>query len=211
MTLCGIEYSVNRNLKENIMNLDKKQAKKSLNEIQQTMQKTARAIESSEASPFLILWGAVWVLAYTASHYYLQYVHIIMWAMSAIGGIGSFVITMQQRSKNPIKSTSPKNPSRKIGVMWFSVFAYASILLFILQPFNGLQMNAVIVITVMLAYIIMGLWFSSRLLLTLGVAITLSTLIGYAVLTPYYCIWMAATGGLTLLLTGIIIKLKWRF
>lgn len=192
------------------MDIDKNQAQESLNAVQETMERAGKSIASSEASPMLILWGGVWVVAYTFSHFYLQHVVIIMWSMSLIGGIGSLFIIKQHRSKATVKSKSPNNLSRKVGWMWFFVFLYLSIWMFVLQPFNGLQMNAAIVIAVMFAYVIMGLWFNSRFLLVLGLSITVTTLIGYAVLTPYYCLWMAATGGLALLLTGIIMRLKWR-
>ncbi len=191
------------------MDIDKKQAQESLDTVQKTMERTGRAIASSYANPMLILWGAIWVIAYTSSHFYLQHVAIIMWSMALIGGVGSLFIIKQHRPKAPVKSTSQNNLSRKTGWMWFFVFLYLSIWMFVLQPFNGLQMNAAIVIAVMFAYVIMGLWFNSWFLLILGISITATTLLGYAVLTPYYCLWMAATGGMALLVTGITIRLRW--
>jgi len=192
------------------MDIDTTQAQESLDAVAETMDRAEKSIESSYSSPMLILWGAVWVAAYTASHFYMQHVAMIMWTMAIVGSIGSFIIVMKERSNAPVKSTSSNNLSRKIGWMWLFVFSYLTILMFVLQPFNGLQMNAAIVITVMFMYVMMGLLYGSRYLLVLGLVITAATLIGYAILTPYYCLWMAATGGLALLLTGIIIRLKWR-
>ena len=192
------------------MDIDKNQAQQSLDTVQETMDKASKSIESAYSSPMLILWGTVWVVAYSASHFYMQYVATFMWSMAVVGGIGSLIIIMKERSDAPVKSKSDNSLSRKVWWLWFYVFVYLSIFLFIFSPFNGLQMNAAIVIAVMFMYVAMGLLFSSRYLLVLGLAVTVTTLIGYALLTPYYCLWMAATGGLALLLTGIIIRLKWR-
>ena len=192
------------------MDIDKNQAQESLDVVQETIERAGKSIESAYSSPMLIMWGTVWVVAYSASHFYIRYVAAIMWSMAVVGGIGSLIIVMKERSNAPVKSKSDNSLLRKVGWLWFYVFVYLSIWMFIFSPFNGLQMNAAIVIAVMFMYVAMGLLFSSRYLLVLGLAVTATTLIGYALLTPYYCLWMAATGGLTLLLTGIIIRLKWR-
>jgi len=57
---------------------------------------------------------------------------------------------------------------------------------------------------------VMGLWFCSYFMVLLGLGVTAATLIGYYLLTPYYCLWMAAMGGGALLATGVYIRVCWR-
>ncbi len=192
------------------MDIDKNQAQESLDAVQETIGKAEKSIFSAYANPMLILWGTVWVVAYTASHFYLQHVWAIMWTAAAIGGIGSFFIILKYFSDAPVKSASGNNLLRKVVWMWIFLSLYLLIWLYILKPFNGQQLNAFLMTAAMFAYVIMGLWFSSRFFIALGLIITVTTLIGYAALKPYYCLWMAATVGLALLLTGIYIRLKWR-
>ncbi len=73
-----------------------------------------------------------------------------------------------------------------------------------------MQCNVFISTAGMFAYVVMGLWFNSRFMIILGLALTGVTLVGFYLLTPYYCLWMAIMGGGTLLGTGMYIRVRWR-
>lgn len=191
------------------MDINTQQAQETLDTVQATMQRASRSIYSSFANPLLILWGALWVAAYTTSHFHLKHVATIMWGMSIIGSIGTFLIYKMYWPNAPVK-TSNNILNKKVGLMWFFVYLFVAALMFILKPFSGMQLNAALVTACMLAYVIMGLWFSNRSLIAIGLAVTIATLIGVEFFKPYYCLWMAATGGIALLLTGLYIRLEWR-
>ena len=192
------------------MDIDKTQAQEALDAVAETMDKASKSMSSAYGSPMLILWGVLWVVAYAGSHFYPEHSASFMKGMAVVGNIGMFLIHRLYRKNVPVKSKSANNPLRKVWIMWFIVFAYLVINMFILQPSNGLQFNVTIVMAVMLAYVLTGLWYNERLILVLGIAVTVATLIGYAAFKPYYCLWMAATGGLAFLLTGLYIHRKWR-
>lgn len=192
------------------ININDQQANETLEMIQQTKEKTRKALSSSDSSPWLLLWGTLWIAAYTTCHFYLRYANLIFTVMCIIGGFGSWGIVWWQKKQGLVKTES-KNPlGRKIFWFWFFLFTYLSIWFALLSPFNGLQMNAVIVTAVMFAYIVMGLLYEEKSLTVIGIFITALTLLAYFLFPAYYCLSLAIFGGGTLLGTGIYMRLKWR-
>lgn len=190
------------------MDMSEKDARQSLNQIQNASAQMRKAVASSYAGDSLILWGVLWAGAFTIAHFYLAYAFHIFMAMAAVGGIGTFVIWRVFHSKAPVKNSS--GLWWRMFWFWTFLFIYIFIWLSILAPFSGLQCNAFICTVVMFAYIVLGLWFESYFMVFLGLAVTAATLIGYHFLTPYYCLWMAVMGGGALLGTGLYIRICWR-
>jgi hypothetical protein len=195
---------------ETPVNINDQQAKETLKMIQQTTEKTKKALTSYDSSPWLLLWGGVWIAAYTTCHFYLQHANLIFTIMSIIGGFGSWGIVWWQNKQGLVKTDSHNPLGRKIFWFWFFLFTYISIWLALLSPFNGLQLNAVIVTAVMFAYIVMGLLYETALLMIIGIFITAITLLAYYIFPTYYCLGLAFFGGGTLFGTGVYLRLKWR-
>jgi hypothetical protein len=186
-------------------------AQESLAMVNDVMAQTRKAIASTYANPLLILWGIIWVVSFTAAHFYLVYVHYIFWGLSAVGVVGTLIIVWISRTRLSVRS----GPRFRIGwrMLWFWIllFIYAFIWLEILAPFNGLQLNAVLSTAAMFGYIVIGLWVGSYFMVWLGLAVTATTLIGFYLLPHYYyCLWMAITGGCAILCTGLYIRFRWR-
>jgi hypothetical protein len=192
------------------MNVSQEEAQASLSTVRNVTTRTHRAIASAYANPLLILWGVLWIIAFTAAHFYLSYAFHIFMAMAAVGGIGTAAIFRIFHTKTPIKDASTTRAGWRITVFWILLYAYTTIWLFLLSPFNGLQCNVVISTAAMFGYVVIGLWLGSYFMVVLGLAVTAATLVGYYFLTPYYCLWMAVIGGGALLGTGLYIRLRWR-
>ena len=191
------------------MNISHEEAKESLSSVRNVMSQMHKAIASSYANPLLIMWGVFWIIAFTATHFYTAYAFEIFLAMSIAGGAGTAAVVMLFRTQIPVKDDSQKLGWR-ITLFWIFLVAFIVIWLFLLTPFNGMQCNAFICTAVMFAYIVTGLWFESRFMIMLGAALTAATLVGFYILTQYYWLWMAFTGGGALFGTGIYIRLRWR-
>jgi hypothetical protein len=192
------------------MNVSQGEAQASLSTVQDVMDQTHKAIASAYANPLLILWGVLWIIAFTAAHFYLTYAFYIFIGMAAVGGAGTAVIFRAFHTKAPIQETSGPKLGWRIAVFWILLYVYVVIWLFLLTPFNGLQCNAVICTAAMFGYIVIGLWCDSRFMITLGLVVTVAMLAGFYLLTGYYCLWMALIGGGALLGTGLYIRLRWR-
>ncbi len=192
------------------MNVSNEDAQASLAAVTKTMLRTRKAVAAGYSSPLLILWGLLWVAAYTASHFYLKYADVIFEAMAGVGLLGSFFVLRRVKQTMPVKEPVEEKINLRMGALWGSLFIYVFIWLNLLGPVNGLQMNAFISTAVMFAYVIMGLWFAAYFMVWLGLAVTATTLAGFYLLTPYYCLWMAVTAGGLLLGTGLYLHARWR-
>ena len=76
------------------MNVSQEEAQASLSAVRDTTVRTNRAIASAYANPLLILWGILWIVAYTTTHFYLSYAFHIFTSMAAVGGVGTAVICL---------------------------------------------------------------------------------------------------------------------
>jgi len=191
------------------MNINDQQAKESLEMIQQTTEKTKKAL-ASHASPWLILWGALWVAAYTTCHFYGEFAGYIFALMGIIGTLGSGILIWLDKTKGPVKTDSKNPTDKKILWIWFILSVYVVIWIFIMSPSSGLQTNVFIITAVMFAYIIMGVFYEVPLLTIIGIFVTGLSVLAYYLFPAYYCLTIAIFGGGTLLGTGIYIRLKWR-
>ena len=193
------------------MNISQDDAQESLSTVQDVTVQTHKAIVSAYANPFLILWGLLWIPAFIASHFYLAYAFHIFMAMAAVGGVGTAAIFFRVfHSRAPVKDTSCPSAGWRVAILWTLLSVYVTMWLFLLAPFNGMQCNAFISTAGMFACVVMGLWFGSTFMIVMGLAMTGVTLVGFYLLTSYYCLWMAIMGGGTLLGTGLYIRVRWR-
>jgi hypothetical protein len=193
-----------------IMNMTQQEAQASLSAVDDVMLQTRRAIASSYANPLLILWGALWVVAFTTTQFYYIYAFKIFMAMGVVGAAGTAIVVRLFHRQAPVKETSSPRIGRRIAMFWILLLVYIAIWLFLLNPSNGIQCNAFICTAMMFAYIVMGLWFDSRFMIVLALAVTAVTLAGYYFLRDYYCLWMALVGGGAIFGTGLYIRLQCR-
>ena len=192
------------------MNVSQEEARESLSKVRDVTVQTQRAITSVYVSPLLILWGVLWIIAYTTAQFHLTYASHIFTIESVIGCVGTAVIFWLIHSKAPIRDTSSPNIIWRITLFWISLYVYAVIWLFLLAPFYGRQCNAFLCTVAMFAYVVMGLWCTCRFMIVLGLAVTAATLVGYYFIETYYCLWMAIIGGVAFLGAGLYIRLRWR-
>ena len=192
------------------MNVSQEEARESLSKVRDVTVQTQRAITSVYLSPLLILWGVLWIIAYTTAQFHLTYASHIFTIMSVIGCVGTAVIFWLIHLKAPIRDISSPNIVWRITLFWISLYVYAVIWLFLFAPFSGRQCNAFLSTLAMFAYVVMGLWFTSRFMIVLGLAVTAATLVGYYFIETYYCLWMAIIGGGAFLGAGLYIRLRWR-
>ena len=194
------------------MNISEQDAQDSLNQIQTVSVRTRKTVIASYDSPVLILWGAIWVIAFTGTHFFLTWVWHIWMALGTAGVIATFLICWRQsHSASPTKISADKKLAWRMFWFWTLLFVYIFIWLSILRPYSGIQLNAFICTAIMFAYVVMGLWLASYYILWLGVAVTCTTLIGLHLIPPnYYCLWMALTAGGALLGTGLYLRFRWR-
>ena len=112
------------------MNVSKEDAQASLSSVQSVMTQTHKAIASSYANPSLIMWGILWITAFTVTHFYYVYAFYIFMVMAVVGSVGTAIIVGVFRSKAPIKEKSSQKYVRKVTALWIFLCIYIIVWLF---------------------------------------------------------------------------------
>ena len=205
------------------MDVSKDDAQSYLEQIQAIFGQTKKKIAVGSTAPLLILWGAIWFVAYLGTYVadLLEFkvycfrltsrisigIHTagLCWmVLVPIGMVASWIIGV---SRAPVKSPHDKN----LGFSWLILFIYAILWLTLLWPWNDYQISAFLASLAMFAYVVMGLW-ADRLLFWLGLVVTLLIIVGFFLFhyQPLFWLWMAILGGGALAGTGLYIRKAWR-
>lgn len=192
------------------MNISQESAKESLNTVQDTITQTRKAISASYAADLLIIWGLIFIVGFTSCHFNHNQIGLIFAALDILGGIATFWIILKACKKPPVKSSDSSRISWKIFGFWTFLGIYSTALFIILQPTDNRQITALIIVTCMLAYIVIGLWFDSFFMIWLALAVTATTVFGFRFLYDHFYLWMAPTSGGALLGTGLYIRFAWK-
>lgn len=189
------------------MELSPMEAQQALEAIQAVAKKTRKMIANTGAYLFLIIWGFVWLLGFTANHFFTGPVLGYIWmALDIVGGVLSLVAGISLGRK--IRTTSGGVAGRRIGYFWLLLFLYCLLLLAVIAPQDLKTVSMVIVIFVMVGWVGMGLLMSAFSIWWALVFTTLA-LIGYYLLPSYFYLWMAVLGGGGMIALGIYIRSRW--
>ena len=200
------------------MNISKQEAQDSLNEIHSVIDQTRKAIAHGASSNILILWGVIWVIGYSGTQFFPKWGGLIWMPLVFIGAIGSWMLG-SRRNRSAVRNAN----GGKIGAFWMVLFAYAGLWLMLLhpghlprgtewasyQPLDDRQIGAFLATVPMFAYVAGGLWFG-RFFVWLGAIVTALTVIGFFLLPDWFNLWMAFTGGGSLIASGLFIRNCWK-
>jgi len=189
------------------MNISPSEAEEALAAIQTMMTKTRRAISSSGAYIFLIVWGVIWLLGFMGSQFLPTDIGGYAWiALDILGGILSAVVGI--RMGRGVRTSSPSLSGKRIGIFWLLLFIYCIAAVAVSWPADGKQISMYIILFVMVGWLAMGLLLSFTSI-WIGVIITALALIGYFLLPDIFYLWMAILGGGGMIAFGFYIRSRW--
>ena len=189
------------------MNISPTEAEEALAAIQTMMQKTRRAISSSGAYVFMIIWGVVWLLGFLGSQFLPQEIAGPAWmVLDTLGGILSAIVGI--RMSRGVRSSSPTISGKRIAILWLLLFFYCIAAIAVAWPVDGKQLAMFIILFVMVGWLAMGLLLSFASIWP-SIAITALALIGYFLLPGIFYLWMAVLGGGGMIALGLYIRSRW--
>ena len=189
------------------MNISPTEAEEALAAIQVMMKKTRRAISSSGAYVFLIIWGVIWLLGFLSSQFLPDEIAGPVWmTLDILGGVLCAVIGI--RMGRGVRSTSPVTTGKRIGLFWLLLFFYCLAAIAAAWPVDGKLLAMYIILFVMVGWLAMGLLLSFASIWP-SLAITALALIGYFLLPDIFYLWMAILGGGGMIALGLYIRLRW--
>lgn len=194
------------------MDPNNQQAVDTLKLINKTASQTRKSIAAKYSSPYIILWGCILIAAYLLTHFYLSWVWIIWSTLGLIGWLAMCLISAYQKRKGfPTRNSQYNTLWWQEFAFWTTFYAFIAISLYLFKPRSGIVINAYIILMIMLAYIIQGIWNRELFMIGLGIIISAGTMVGvYWIPVSLYCFWMALAAGGLMVTTGIYLHVKYR-
>jgi hypothetical protein len=190
-----------------LMDLSRKDASAALDEIDAAERRARQNISYREASPFLILWGVVWLLANTATDLLPGYGHLAWPVGSLVGTLLSLVLVVLQlkrmASRHEHTSAQRRRARRRALMIGITLLSFFVAMHVVLGTLTGRQYNAFISLFWAFAYMAAGTWLGVRIFV-IGLAVAI--LAGYLFIQQYFLLWMAIVGGGSLLLAGFWLR-----
>jgi hypothetical protein len=93
----------------------------------------------------------------------------------------------------------------RYGAVALTLFGFFGATFFVMAPVSGRQIAAIIPLAVAAAYVVRGLWWGPRYVIT-GIVVAALTLAGFVLLKEHFLLWMAGVGGGALILAGLWLK-----
>lgn len=205
------------------MNITQQDARNSLAQIEDTLTRTRNAIGQGASGGILIAWGVIWALGFSADQFAPNAAQPLWAGLVVVGSLASWICGARSRPR--LKSSV----GARISLFWLVLFAYAALWFLLLhsesrpgrpglhfEALNGndaaamrQQLGAFFATVPMFAYVVGGLWLG-RFFIWLGVGVTLLTVAGYFFMPDWFDLWMAVTGGGSLIVAGLYIRRVWR-
>jgi hypothetical protein len=206
--------------KEPLSTITPEAARASLAEVDRIATQIRQTIAWSRTTPLLILWGVIWVIGFAAAQYFPPW-GFRLWTWLDIAGVVGSVLLLSPVRRSPIKGINLG--LGRISVAWLALLGYGTLWAALLCPWElshraewaayapliGRKIAAFSSTVCMFGYLVMGLWLG-RFFLWLGLLVTATTLVGYYFVSDYFFLWMALTGGGSLIAAGVFIRKFWR-
>jgi hypothetical protein len=191
------------------MNLSPQDASEALAAYEAADRHAREVVGYREASPFLILWGCIWVVANTVTCFAPAQAGAAWLAGVAVGVIGTALLTFKQaRRRTHASDFTPALRAlvrRRMLLLALTMAAYFPAMFTVLQPLSGRQQNAFISLFWAFAYMAAGAWLGMRVFVA-GVVTAVAIIVGYLFIHEHFALWMAVAGGGSLLSAGFWLR-----
>jgi hypothetical protein len=182
------------------MTITKDDASQALSEIDAAQVRVWQAKAYSRAAPFLIIWGAVWMVADILTQFEPGWG--LSWpACILLGVVASFVVGAGF-SRRP---DADRAGGWRQMASWLVVMAFIVTLFFVIPVTSNREIHSIFGLVFGFIYIAMGLWIGWRLA-ALGVVLAVLTLTGFYGVGAWYPLYMGLVSGGALVLGGLWLR-----
>lgn len=192
------------------MNLSPEQASSALNDIAGAQRRVAIFTGYQRSAPQFWLWGAVWLVGYSATEFLPQYAG---WAWLALNVIGfTLAVWLARAGVDPTAAAGETARGARNMQARHVLYLGLAFLLFIIATFvvfspTPSQSGAFPALLMGFAYSVIGIWGGVRWLAA-GIGLSVFTLVGYLYVPQHFMLWMALFGGGTLIASGFWMKAR---
>ena len=179
------------------------EAAESLRDVERVSRRTHVASAYSIASPYLVLWGLVWIAGYTGCG--LTPVEQWGWVWLpciVVGSVGSTVLGRRTARLGGSRTTSAKNPTARSLLMALIIMLFMGSVYLVFKPVSPLPYLVFPALIMAVTYALIGTFGLPRFT-WIGAGIFVAVMLGYLLAPGLMPFWIAAAGGGGLVLGGL--------
>ncbi|HEY1750960.1 MAG TPA: hypothetical protein VGG29_06835 [Caulobacteraceae bacterium] len=182
------------------MTITKDAAAQALGEVEAARGRMVEARSYANASPFLIIWGAVWMFADLAIQFAPPSLANYAWPAGILVGT---VASIAASFTLPRRADGAKG-WRAFG-LWGVIAGFFVALFLVIPVTSGVEIHSIFGIVFGFLYMGFGLWMGWRVI-ALGAALVALTLIGFYEVRAWYGLYMGLVSGGALILGGLWLR-----
>lgn len=184
------------------MTMTPQDAAAALSEIEQAGAHSKMLKGYERASPYLILWGLLWIVAGTVAQISPANTSMAWWTVDAIGILVTIYLAMRQ-SRQQQSKTRPI--VFRIVTLGFILGAFNAAVFNVFAPVSGAQVMSFAGLLCAVIYMAVGLWFGTRYVV-LGATLFATTLVGFFALPEFTVVFISWAGGASIALSGLWLR-----
>lgn len=189
------------------MNVTQEEAAQALADINRASERVAKRIGYNHGAPYFILWGLIWLVANTVTHFRPD-LSGLAWGIGVTTGMlvstGMGVMQSRNAKAEPGSRFDPRM-GRRIGFTCVILLAFMACLTWLANPQSSREVNVIISIFFPFIYMAAGVWAGWRLF-AIGLVTAIAILVGYAFVQAYFGLWMGVFAGGSLIAGGVWLR-----
>lgn len=181
------------------MTIDPSEAAATLSDVENVERRTREALYYGGSSTILIVWGIALMIGYALTYLAPTRADLI-WGVLNGAAVAGVIAWGGVRSR-----TGPRNWDWRIVVAFMVMMGFGYLWEWLFVRPQWRELPVLWSTLFMMGYIIAGLWLG-RFFIICGVVVTALVLAGYFCTGPWFLLWMAAVGGGSLILGGLMLR-----
>ncbi len=182
------------------MNITKDDAAAALRYAGQAGEHSQTLFNYEMASPYLLLWGVLWVIAGIVGVFSPQHTNIAWLIVNTVGIVATgYLVACDSRR---IPKDSERSEGLRYGATVAVLTAFLTMTFLVFAPVSGVEVQTFITILIAAIYMILGLWTGYRLAV-IGLVLAILVTSAFFYTPAQFPLMVSILGGAALILGGL--------
>lgn len=191
------------------MSVTREEAVEALGQVRRADRRMHELKLYSHAAPHFMIWGAVWLIAYSVTDLAPSWTNWAWVACLIVGGIASFVAGMTAHRRRPEQGQTAEQAASAYGSRFAAlgvVFFLFFLCLFVINPATSSRQGSTLM-AIAFPFLYMGAGvFAGWRLFAIGAVAAALIMSGYFLVQEHFYLYMGAVAGGSLILAGLWLR-----